>query len=73
MAQGISLHVGLNSVDPNHYAGWSGPLVACEKDARDMKGIADHRGFASSLLLTAAAMRGAVIDGIKQAAATTAK
>ena len=32
-ATGLSLHVGLNAVDPAHYAGWSGPLNACEADA----------------------------------------
>ena len=26
MATGISLHIGLNAVDPSHYLGWSGPL-----------------------------------------------
>ena len=33
--KGVSLHVGLNKVDPQHYAGWSGPLNACEADAED--------------------------------------
>ena len=33
--KGISLHVGLNRVDPVHYLGWKGELVACENDARD--------------------------------------
>jgi hypothetical protein len=31
----VSLHVGLNSVSPAHYAGWSGDLVACEFDAEE--------------------------------------
>ena len=30
-----SLHIGLNAVNPAHYAGWSGPLKACEFDAAD--------------------------------------
>ena len=29
MASGRSLHIGLNSVDPKHYAGWDGQLRAC--------------------------------------------
>lgn len=41
MPKGISCHVGLNRVDPNHYNGWSGPLAACEYDAEDLKIIAD--------------------------------
>lgn len=39
MAQGISLHTGLNVVDPAHYDGWSGPLNACEADAYAMETI----------------------------------
>lgn len=69
MAQGISLHIGVNRVDPQHYDGWSGPLVACEADAEDMQALADSRGFESSKLLTAEATRDAVIDGIRSAAA----
>lgn len=40
MPQGISVCIGLNSVDPNHYQGWRGSLVACEADADDMAAIA---------------------------------
>ena len=40
MARGIALTIGLNSVDPKHYAGWSGELNACEADAEDMASIA---------------------------------
>jgi hypothetical protein len=39
-ARGLSLHLGLNAVDPRHYAGWSGDLLACEFDARDMAALA---------------------------------
>ena len=68
MAKGMSLHVGLNSVDPAHYGGWSGPLAACEADAEDMRALATKAGFAATLLETAAATREAVIDGIRSAA-----
>ena len=37
MPQGISVHIGLNSVDPRHYEGWAGQLTACEADAKDMQ------------------------------------
>ncbi len=37
--KGYALTVGLNSVDPDHYAGWPGTLVACEADARDMAAV----------------------------------
>ena len=46
MPSGLSLHMGLNAVDPKHYAGWPGELVACEADARDMRAIAKSKGFA---------------------------
>ncbi|WP_447728306.1 caspase family protein [Sphingomonas koreensis] len=68
MAKGISLHIGLNRIDPAHYAGWSGPLIACEADAQDMQLIARSQGFSSSTLLTAGATRKAVLDGIAGAA-----
>lgn len=69
MAKGISLHVGLNAVDPDKYAGWAGPLNACEADAGDMRLIAESRGFDATTLLTADATRDAVIGAIARAAA----
>jgi hypothetical protein len=72
VAKGYSLHIGVNSVDPTHYAGWSGPLGACEADAEDMETIARDRGFSTHQLLTAKATRAAVIDGIKAAAGRAA-
>jgi hypothetical protein len=39
MPAGRALTVGLNSVDPKHYTGWSGELNACEADAEDMTSI----------------------------------
>ena len=44
-AGGAALHIGLNAVDPAHYAGWSGPLNACEQDARDMAAVAKKTGI----------------------------
>lgn len=68
MAKGISLHIGLNRVDPNHYQGWEGPLKGCEKDARDMAAIARKQKFAAQLLLTEAATADAVKLAISIAA-----
>lgn len=68
MATGISLHIGLNSVDPQHYEGWSGPLNACEADANDMADLAQTRNFAPTKLLTRKATRQAVLNGIAAAA-----
>lgn len=68
MPIGNSLHVGLNAVDPSHYGGWSGPLNACEFDAKDMMELAKSQGFNSTLLLTKAATRNAVIGEMDKAA-----
>lgn len=67
-AKGLSLHLGLNSVDPAHYQGWDGQLTACEFDAHDMKAIAAARGFTPTLLLTQQATAKAVISAITTAA-----
>ncbi|MFD3540586.1 caspase domain-containing protein [Streptomyces sp. NPDC058662] len=53
MPTGLSLHVGLNTVDPARYEGWDGQLQACENDARDMAALARARGFSDTVVLTA--------------------
>ena len=68
MANGISVHIGVNDVDADHYGGWSSPLKACENDANDMHALAKGVGFSSRLLVAAEATRGAVTDAIKTAA-----
>ena len=65
---GIALHIGLNRVDPAHYAGWAGILVACEADANDLYAITNGRGLSASRLLTSEATSAAVTDAIKNAA-----
>lgn len=67
-AKGISLHIGLNTVNPDHYGGWDGELQACEFDAKDLEAIAKKKGFKSSRLLTSQATSDAVIAGILDAA-----
>jgi hypothetical protein len=69
----MSLHIGLNLVDPKHYGGWSGPLAACEADAKDMLAIAKTQGMASTLLLTRAGTRKAVLAALRGAAAKLAR
>lgn len=51
MAKGISIHIGLNHVDPKHYQGWDGALNACVADARDMLALAKKQRFGGSTLL----------------------
>ncbi|MEV6398993.1 caspase family protein [Streptomyces sp. NPDC051907] len=52
MTTGLSLHVGLNKVDPAKYGGWDGELVACENDANDMARLARAAGFKDTTVLT---------------------
>ncbi len=68
VAKGVSLHVGLNNVDPAAYEGWDGPLTACEFDAEDMAALAKAVGYEPKMLLTTAATRKAVIGAIQAAA-----
>jgi hypothetical protein len=70
MAKGLALTIGLNSVDPKHYGGWSGELNACEADAEDMANIGKSRKFTVKTLLTKAASRAKVISEISGAART---
>ncbi len=70
MATGLALAIGLNSVDPEHYDGWSGELNACEADAEDMANIGTSQNFKVTTLLTKEATRENVIDNIRNAAKT---
>ena len=70
MPKGISLHIGLNSVDPAHYSGWSGDLAACEADADDMEAIAKGKKFSATKLLTRDGTRDRVVAEIQRAASS---
>jgi metacaspase-1 len=76
MPKGLSLHIGLNFVDPKHYDGWDGELAACEFDANDMAALAKARGFKPTKLIrkdaTVKAVKKAILDvGTKLAAGDT--
>jgi hypothetical protein len=66
--KGMSLHIGINRVDPDHYQGWDGALQGCEPDARDMAAIAEDAGFEMTSLLTKDATAEAVTGAITSAA-----
>ena len=72
MAKGMSIHVGINTVDPDHYAGWDGALVACEFDANDMAGLAEKQGFEPRTLLTKEATADAITAALEDAASKLA-
>jgi len=67
-AKGLSVHVGLNRVDPREYEGWSGDLVACEFDAKDMAALAKKQGLVPRTILTRRATADAVTSAIADAA-----
>lgn len=71
MGKGISLHIGLNFVDPQHYQGWNGELNACIADAKDMRALARKQRFQDNAMLidaqaTAAAVTTAIADTAKK-------
>jgi len=68
MAKGMSIHFGLNHLDPTHYAGWEGRLNACENDARCMQQIAEKAGYQTNLRLSDQATRAAMIELLTKAA-----
>jgi metacaspase-1 len=69
MPKGISVHIGLNRVDPAQYEGWDGRLSACEADAKDMRALSTAQGFnAASFLLSDQATADAVTKAISYAA-----
>jgi len=70
MPQAHSLHIGLNEVSGAAYSGWTGPLAACEFDAKDMAAIAKAKGMKSTVLLTKKGTRANVLSAIRRAAKT---
>ena len=66
-ARGLSLHIGVNEIDPSHY-GTDGKLRGCENDARAMQGVAATLGYRSVMLLSREATTDNVRKGIIQAA-----
>ncbi|MCK5919112.1 MAG: caspase family protein [Cocleimonas sp.] len=69
MTKGISLHIGLNHIDPAYY-GDESRLSGCENDANDYVKIATSTGFKVTKLLNEEATCQRVLQFIKQAAAT---
>ncbi|MES2990440.1 MAG: caspase family protein [Pseudomonadota bacterium] len=68
--RGIALHLGLNAVSAAAYAGWDGPLAACEFDANDMAAIARRQGMKATVLLTKKATRARMLAALRSAART---
>jgi hypothetical protein len=64
----MALNIGLNSVSGAHYGGWTGPLSACEFDAKDMAALATGRGMKATVLLTKDATRAKTLSALRAAA-----
>lgn len=69
---GLSLHIGVNRCNPEHYSGWEGPLSSCENDADVMQEIARSQGFETMQLKTDQATRDSVRQAMLDAAARLA-
>lgn len=64
MAQALSLHIGLNYVNPAAYDGWDGKLSGCINDANAMKRIAESQGFSTQTLIDSQATAVTVTNSI---------
>jgi metacaspase-1 len=69
--KGLSLHVGLNRIDPAHYDGNDGELGACVGDAEAMEALARAQGYGVMNVLrddqgTREAVMGSISDAAKQ-------
>ena len=65
----VSLHVGLNTVDRNHYGNGLVPLDFCVADAEAMEAVAADRGFGDrTILRDAQGTREAIIEACGDAA-----
>ena len=67
MANGISLHIGLETVSKDHYF-FLKPLYGAPRDALYMQELADKSGFTSKILVNEAATRAAVMNELESAA-----
>ncbi|HYH06570.1 MAG TPA: caspase family protein [Thermoanaerobaculia bacterium] len=67
MNKAISLHLGLNSVDPAHY-GFTGALRGCINDAKKMRDLAAKQRFQPTLLLDDKATSHAALKFLDDAA-----
>ncbi len=71
MSKSISIHIGMEYIDPEYYNGNDGKLATCGKDSLDMQDIAVTQNFESTqLLLNEGATRDTVKEAIELASKT---
>ncbi|QIX53923.1 caspase family protein [Rhodococcus sp. DMU1] len=68
MSTGFALHIGLDNVDPQAYAGWDGALDGAENDATAMAALTGAVGFKRCVLLSSRATSTAVFAALRSAA-----
>lgn len=67
MPKGMSVHIGLNHVDPAMYGGWDGALAGCINDAHDLALLATAEGYRTTILVDRQATAAAVLAAIRTA------
>lgn len=65
----LSLHCGLDRVNPSAYGGWNGKLEKCRRDATDLAALFARAGYTSRVLVDDACTRDAFCHAIRQLAA----
>jgi hypothetical protein len=63
---GLSLHIGLNSVDPRHYGGFDTAMAACEQDAAALAALAQRAGFTATSIVGNKATRANVLKAVRK-------
>lgn len=72
MPKAISVHVGLDHVDPAAYQGWDGTLSGCVNDAHDLAAMAAAEGYRTTVLTDRQATAAAVLESVRAVGATLA-
>ena len=65
--KGLSIHLGLNAVNAQHYEGWDGPLAGAEADAHAMAALAKAQGMDTELLAGTQATRSKLLAALRRA------
>jgi len=61
----LSLHIGINNVDPSYYQGFVPPLAGCLRDMANMRDLAQKLGYKTLALENAQATRKNILEQIE--------
>ncbi|MCC6410711.1 MAG: S8 family serine peptidase [Saprospiraceae bacterium] len=62
LVKAISLHIGINNVDPGYYKGHVPPLSGCISDMEKMEALAKTKGFSTQTMRNSEATREAILQ-----------